>query len=342
LPLVLFQLPYRGLDWLSYEFVLAQYYYTPTPEPTDGGSDKKEKQAPDAITSGQAKRAIDPETPDIAVWFPQNAVSQNVHLEIQQVNFEDLPGDTTALAQAIDQPFFFGAYIDGTGTTVKSFNESVVIFVKYNDDALGANTDETMLRMYLYNPAVDAWVKLCSRVDVHGNVAAGMLASPIPFEDVESSLLAISLDNTPPLEQVTDRQGATIISLPDSNFQFRVLPGTVDVGAHFEITQLPEVVNSGPITLLNQPIDVKLCSVDQEEEESSRQLTNLPKPIEVQFGVSNQAARLAGGSSNLTIAYLEDETDWVDVQDAGFRVTAGNNQVSIDTDEVGTFSLAAP
>jgi hypothetical protein len=116
----------------------------------------------------------------------------------------------------------------------------------------------------------------------------------------------------------------------------------VDVGAHFEITQLPEVVNSGPITLLNQPIDVKLCSVDQEEEESSRQLTNLPKPIEVQFGVSNQAARLAGGSSNLTIAYLEDETDWVDVQDAGFRVTAGNNQVSIDTDEVGTFSLAAP
>ena len=57
---------------------------------------------------------------------------------------------------------------------------------------------------------------------------------------------------------------------------------------------------------------------------------------------SRWLSALAGGPESLTIAHLENETDWVDVQDAGLRVTSGKNQLSVDTDELGTFSLAVP
>jgi hypothetical protein len=239
-------------------------------------------------------------------------------------------------------PFYFGAYVDGKGTAVKNFNESVIIFAKYNDTPIDSDSDETRLRMYIYNPAVDGWVKLCSRIDVHGNVVAGSLASPIPFKNTESSLLAVSIDSTMPLEQTVDSQGTTTIALPGSNFNFRVLPGTVEVGTHFEVTVLPEVLGSSPIALLNQPVDIKACALTYEDDENSRQLTGFPKPVLVEFGFTDRAATLVGGRENLTIAHLENETDWVDVQDAGLRVISDENQLSVDTDELGTFSLAAP
>jgi hypothetical protein len=194
---------------------------------------------------------------------------------------------------------------------------------------------EERLKLSIYDPDTESWVKLCCRVDAHGNVVSGALLAPKPLEESGNTLFAVIFDNTPGLEQAVDTQGKTTLSISESNFKLGVLAGTVEVGTHFEVTLLPDVPESDLFKLLPTPVDVKACRAD---DTSVTQITHFPKPMQVEFGVDARTLSRAGGWPNLTILGLQDRR-WVDLEESGWRVVRGDAAVAVDTGQLGTFSL---
>jgi hypothetical protein len=201
-------------------------------------------------------------------------------------------------------------------------------------------TQEQQLRLQMYNPATQSWVKLCSSVNIYTKRVSGVLASPIPIDTGENTLLAIAVDETPPLNQVVDAQGVTTLSIEGVNTRLHVLPGTVEPGAHFEITLQPGIPDSTPVKLLARPIDIKACHIDHIVNENSTQITQFPKPLGVEFDYDANILASAGGKANVTTVLLQNG-QWVNMEEFGYQVIREENKIRVDTDGLGTFSMAA-
>jgi hypothetical protein len=207
--------------------------------------------------------------------------------------------------------------------------------------ALLPPTQEQQLRLNMYNPTTQSWVKLCSSVNVHTKRISGVLASPIPIDSGGNTLLAVAVDDTPPLNQVVDNQGKTTISIEGVNTRLQVLPGTVEPGTHFEVTLLPALpANNNPAKLLDSPLDVKACKIDHMVNENSTELTHLPKPLGIEFDYDAETLAIAGGRNNVTTVLFQNG-QWVDMEEFGYQVLREQDKIIVDTDSLGTVGLAA-
>jgi hypothetical protein len=200
-------------------------------------------------------------------------------------------------------------------------------------------SDEERLRLSMYDPTTQAWVKLCSRVDPYANKVSAALLVPTPLEEGDNALFAVVLDDTPALEQVVDDQGTTTLFIPGDNLSIKVLAGTVKVGTHFEITRLPEVPESELYKLLPTPVNIKACQADYAMVNTIQQIRHFPKPMTVAFDIDANTLSRTGGRANLTIASLQDRR-WVDLEEFGFRVVRDDTTLAVDTGDLGTFGMA--
>jgi hypothetical protein len=199
-----------------------------------------------------------------------------------------------------------------------------------------SSTQEERLQLRMYDPHTGAWVKLCCQVDAHTDVVSGAILAPKPLEEGGNALFAVILDNTPGLEQTVNAQGKTTLSIPGGNFRLGVLAGTVEVDTYFVITPLPDVPQSQRFKLLPSPVDIKACFAD---EEIVTQITEFPKPMQVEFEVDASTLSRAGGWANLTIFRLQDH-EWNDLDESSrWGVVRGDAAVAADTSQLGTFSL---
>ena len=194
-------------------------------------------------------------------------------------------------------------------------------------------------QLSMYDPNTQAWIKLCGRVDPYDNTVSGAVIFPTALKVGGNALLAVTIDNTPALEQSVDGLGNTTLSLPGSNFSFDVLAGTVEVGTHFEVTPLLNAPNSTSFKLLPTPVDVKACQADYSTARKVRQITQFSKPIEVMFYYDANTLARAGGKNNLTIVSFQNR-QWSDLEEFGSRVVRGDNTIAVDSSNLGTFSMA--
>jgi hypothetical protein len=192
----------------------------------------------------------------------------------------------------------------------------------------------------MYDPAALAWIKLCNRVDSHTNRVAAALLVPTPLEEGGNALLALTVDDTPALEQAVDAQGRTTLSMPGTNFRLGVPAGAVEVSTYFEVTHLPEAPGSGTFKLLPTPVDVKACQAGYNTTcDQVCQLNQFPKPMQVAFDVDADIQSRAGGRANLTIVGLRDG-QWADLEEYGYSLVRGDTAISVDSSQLGTFSSA--
>jgi hypothetical protein len=200
-------------------------------------------------------------------------------------------------------------------------------------------SDEGNLRLSMYDPDAQAWIKLCSRVDSYANKVSAALLLPTPLEEGGNALFAMIPDDTPALEQSVDNQGNTTLSIPGGNLRLEVKAGTVEVGTHFEMTLLTGAPDSDLFKLLPTPVDIKACQADYESFNRIRQITQFPMLMNVEFGYDTGTSVRAGGKGNLTIVSLQ-ERQWIDTEEFGSRVVRGVKSISVGTGDLGTFGLA--
>jgi hypothetical protein len=279
---------------------------------------------------------------NVSLWIPKDSVREPFLATADYIAKEDLPKGISYPLNAVGQAFTLGLWV-GDGMTLRRFTPSIVVSVKYTDDDIppAALDDEDRLHLLMYNPTTQSWVKLCGSVDIHENFVSAALSFATPLDGKGSSLMALAIDNTPPLEQVVDKQGTTTISLRGSNLDFQVLFETVEVGSHFEITILPTVVKSGIVKLFSRPIDIKGCRVDHDNPtQNNRELTVYPKPLKLSFNYDSDTLSRAGGKTGLTIVNLQNG-QWIDEEALGSRVVRGDDTITVDTTSLGTFGMAA-
>lgn len=335
---------------------------------TIGEEEECPSQPPDQVEPGQGRDGVfDPKAPGIRIDFPPGAVSVPVevrayYLDELPLNVPPPPGGTVGL------PFFLSVWERGKGRPVNGFDPSLTITAKTggvkdapipeSSHSFGARAcarchgeqiapvprtavpeAQTELRLSMYDPATQSWVKLCSRADAYAGTVSGALASPTPFEESDNALFAVTLDDTPALDQAVDDQGNTTLFIPGSNFSFDVPAGTVEIGTHFEVTLLSEAPGDGPFKLLPAPVDLKACQVGYTKDGDLRQITHFSKPLKVGFEFDANTLSRAGGRANLTIVSLQDR-QWVDLEEFGYRVVRGENRLTVDADSLGAFSLA--
>ncbi len=279
---------------------------------------------------------------DITIWFPENSVNVPVLATADYLPEENLPEGISYPPEIVGQALTFGLW-GGEGSTLNQFDPSIVINVSYQDSDLplsASDEDEEKLQLFMYNPGTQSWHKLCSSVNIYENVVSAALAQATPFEENGSSLLAVAIDPTPPLDQVVNDQGTTTITLSGSDLGFQVLVDTVEVGSHFAVTVLPSVPDSGSVKLLSQPVDIKGCRIDHNLPfQNNRQLTMYNKPLQVGFNYDPDTLSRAGGAANLTIVNLQD-FNWIDTEEIGSRVERDNGTIAVHTSNLGVFSMA--
>ena len=279
---------------------------------------------------------------DISIWLPEGSVNQEFVARADYIAEEDLPDGITYPSNIVGQAFTFGLW-GGDSATLTNFDPSIVVSVRYNDDDLPAvaGEDEELMHLLMYDPTTEAWLKLCSSVDIHENAVFAALRSPTPVDGKGSSLMAVAVDDTPPLDQDVDRNGSTEISLKGSDLGFRVAVDTVEVGTHFAVTVLPSQAGGRTVKLFSAPVDIKGCQIDHDNPgQNSLQLTVFPKALRVGFNYDADTLSRAGGPSNLTIVNTRNAR-WLDLEEVGSRVFRRDEAISVDTRQLGTFGLAA-
>lgn len=279
---------------------------------------------------------------DVSVWLPTGSVAGTVTATANYVAEKDLPNRIKYPTGTVGQAFTFAVW-DGDGNSVSQFSPSAVIAASYQDDDIppSVRSEEVSLHLHMYNSTTKSWNKLCSSVDIHENVIYAALSSSTPLEENGSNLMAIAIDETPPLEQSLNDQGVTTITLKKSNFRLEVESYILESGSHFVVTILPNTSTRSEVKLLSNPIDIKACKVDPDiPEQNNREITNFFKPLTVGFDIDSDTTSRAGGRSNLTIANLQKD-EWIDMEEVGARVTRGSDTITVDTRSLGTFGLGA-
>jgi hypothetical protein len=278
---------------------------------------------------------------NVTLWFPEGAVNTDVLATADYLAEKDLPATISFPPNIVGLVITFGLWTEGV--TLRQFSPSIVVNVRYQDSELlpALAAQEEQLNLYMYHPSTQSWIKLCSSVNIYENVVSAALSLATPYEENGGSLLAIAVDDMPALEQTVDAQGVTQITVKGSNLGFQVLPEAIETGSHFEVTALPNVLDSRAVKLLSEPVDIKLCRIDHTRPfQNSFQLTGFAKPLKVEFRYDPDTLARVGDKANLTLVNLQD-VEWIDVEATGSRVVRGDETIGVDTASLGTFGLAS-
>jgi hypothetical protein len=231
--------------------------------------------------------------------------------------------------------FFFAAWKRvGAGGAVHQFTQPIVISVPYQDSDL-LSAQEVKTRLWMYNPATRSWVKLGGEVDIFNNIVTGLLLSTTPLEENGNTLFTIAIDNMPELKQVVDSFGNTTLSIPGrDDFRFQVPPGAVEVGTHFEVTQIGYSPDSH---LLTPPVEIAAYYINHQPGNylDDRQIIELAKPIRIEFDITGTREE-----TDFTLVTLQNG-EWVDVASLGYPVIIEGGKVIVEVDKLGAFGLAA-
>lgn len=282
---------------------------------------------------------------NVYVWLPDDTVELPAIITADYQAPEDLPQGLSYPPASVGFAFSFGLW-KGENVSVSQFEPSMILNVTYQDAEVElAGVNEESLALLMYNPATRAWVKTCSSVDIYLNTVSAALSQLTPFPEgggnlAGSNLLVIAADPGPSLVQ-QNFGGATNLALPNSNLRLQVLPQTLDAGAHFQVTPLPNIAGSQALRLLARPADIKICLIDHTNPtQNSRQVMGLNQALTVSFDYDPATLSRAGGRANLTLANLRGAR-WIDLEELGLRVVRDSNDITVDTREPGTFGLAA-
>jgi|GEM_PF-1855042 len=326
------------------------------PPDGDSGGEKgpppvNEKGEVDPGKGGEDMPVRDPETPAFTVIFPKGAIHDPVEIKFFSSGLPQgilLPPNAVSVPDrivptSINSPYFFFAAWKriGEGGAIRQFDHSILIQAPYED--LGFTpAQEAKVRIWMYNPATQSWMKLGGRADIFSNVVTGLLSSTTPLEENGNTLFTLAIDDTPPLVQTIDKFGETTLSIQDRNdFRFQVLPGTVAVGTHFEVTSNKHIPDAASFQLLAKPVDIKAYHINHHQNNytGDRQITDFSKPVKIRFDYEPDTVAKVGPKPNLTIVMLQNG-QWVDVEDLGYKVIREAHEVRVETDKLGTFSLA--
>jgi hypothetical protein len=294
----------------------------------------------------------DPDTPGLVVFFPWGSAHEPLKIRFFNSGLpqniappSNVSGATspTVMPNGMNTPyFFFGAWRTlGLGGAVYQFDHSIMIQAPYQAGGLNL-TQESQLRLWMYDPTIRSWIKLGGRVDIFNNIVTGLISSLTPFEPGGNTLFVLFIDDSPPVQQTVDEFGATTLWLSDrDDFRFHVLPGTVEAGSHFEVMSLPYIPESDTFQLLTRPIGLKAYFIDRQNPAGTDdyQITEFSKPVSIEFDYTPEMLAGAGDPSNLTIVTLRNG-QWVDVETLGYQVSRTGDKITVDTSELGIFSVA--
>ncbi|MCB0214180.1 MAG: hypothetical protein KDJ52_32880 [Anaerolineae bacterium] len=292
----------------------------------------------------------DPETPGFFVFFFNEAIDEAVRVKIFS---SGIPQDVPALSNPVSIPdsvvptssnspyFFFAVWRQAVeGGVITHFKQPILINAPYQDFNLSGD-QEARIRIWMYNPATQSWVKLGGQVDIFNNVVTGMLTSMTPYYENGSTLFALGFDDVPPLNQTVDEFGTTTISTAlRDDFTLFVPAGSVEVGSHFEITPFSGVPTNDAFEFIGKPIyiaayHVNYAAFSLPEKYAMSQFT---KPVTIKFNpdeLQNQSL----DPDTITIVMFVDG-QWVDVEDLGYTVTRDETGISVEANVLGIFSLA--
>lgn len=246
-------------------------------------------------------------------------------------------GSRASFEPNINSLFASGVWIqggvDGKGTAMQEFNRTILITTKYDGSQIAP---EAKIYMYMYNPQIGGWVKLCTLVDRTTQQISGLVSRMMPYEPGGNSLFAIGVDNTGTLEQTVDpATGDTHITLPDlPEVMLRVPAGTVAVGDNLEITPLIERDSS-------IVIDYKVCHLDHFDQKESEEVIAFEKSVTIEFELDTS---LPVGASP-SVLY---QSQWFDAErlqttanllgsQAVYSYAPGQNQIVARTPSTGAY-----
>jgi hypothetical protein len=276
----------------------------------------------------------------INVFFPLNSVKEPAKVTSYFVAEEDLPRGIKYPPFTVGQAFNLGIW-RGEGESIEEFLPSVVINAEYQDEDLPSSDplDEDTIQLFMYDPTTRSWNKLCSSVDIYENIVSAALSYPTPYEEKGSSLFAIALDKTPPLDQDVDGEGTTTLTLEGTDLRLQVVRDEIELGSHFVVTPLSRSAGGRSVKLFSEAVDVKACRVDHKNPtRNNQQLYSFYRVPTVGFDYDADTLARAGGRDNLTIVNLK-SGDWVDMEEFGSRVRRGSQTIAVDSGSLGTFGL---
>lgn len=281
----------------------------------------------------------------VSVWVPEGALPEPESLlaTADYLPVSDLPPSISLPPGTVGNPITFGIWQDNS-QIYTNFNPSIIINIQYEDEAVPSDVldEEQSLHLFMYHLNLQAWVKLCTNVQINENVLSAALARVVPAEEQGSMLLAIAPDNSPPLMQEVDGSGTTQIMPANSDLRFQVQSASVPDGTHFIMTVLPRSPVAGSLQLLPDPVDIKACHVDHTNptQNTVEMTTFFFKPPQVAFSFDADTLSQAGRTTNLTVAGFFNNQNWIDLEAFGSRLVRERRGVSVDTPVLGTFSLA--
>ncbi|MCB0191745.1 MAG: hypothetical protein KDJ65_07365 [Anaerolineae bacterium] len=282
---------------------------------------------------------------EVSVWVPEGALLEPEKLLVtaDYLPQENLPVGITLPAGTVGSPITFGIW-QGESQVYTNFNPSLVINIRYNEEdvPLDVLDVEQSLHLFMYHPDLQTWVKLCTNAQIDENLISAALARVVPAEEHGSVLLAIAPDFSSSLTQDVIGDGLTEITPPNSDLHFQVQSASVPEGTHFVMTVLPSSPATGPLQILSNPVDIKACYVnhDNPTQQTVEMTTFFFEPPQVTFSFDADTLSRAGRTTNLTVAGLFNNQDWIDLEAFGSRIVRERRGVAVETPVLGTFSLA--
>ncbi|MCB0171445.1 MAG: hypothetical protein KDJ97_12910 [Anaerolineae bacterium] len=315
----------------------------------DGPPPANEKGEVDPENLNSNTPVRDPETPGFFIIFLDGTIDEAVQVKLFSTG---IPQKVPLLPHTLQIPsslvptsgnspyFFFAVWRRAVeGGAVTKFGQPILINAPYQD--LGLSGDqENRIRLWMYNPASQSWIKLGGQVDTFNNVVTGMVTSMTPWSENGNTLFALAFDDSPALTQDVDAFGTTTLASPlRDDFKLRVPAGSVEVGSHFEISPFPANPDSEPFELLGEPIHIDVYRINYSalSPEEKYHMASLSRPVTIEFDPSEYLNQ-AGDSSTLTIVTLIDGK-WVDVEELGYKVNRSEDSITVETTTLGIFAL---
>jgi hypothetical protein len=278
---------------------------------------------------------------DIAIWVPSASAVLPALITADYLPEANLPPGIKLPPGTIGTPFTFGLW-QGDGAIQHQFDPSIVLNLKYQDTNVEPDilAQENTLHLQMYDPTTQAWVKLCSSVDIHANNLSAALATAVSYQEEGASLLVLAIDTSPSFEQTVDGQGTTTLSLQRSDLRLQVPQLSVAEGDYFNMTLLPKLPRNSPVKLLSRAVDIKACQTSQPvPTQNSRQITSFATPLLVSFDYDSEVLSRVGSANNLTIVQLQ-RGEWVDVEAVRAKVIRTDQRITLEVTSLGTFGLA--
>jgi hypothetical protein len=241
--------------------------------------------------------------------------------------------------------FLFAAWKKTGDGSLTSFERAITINAPYDGQKASATgLPEEYVRLFMYNPAIQAWIPVGGDLDIYHDLISGLVANLSPFVDgpyAGQTLFSAAVIQPLRMEQAVESDGTTSF---DFGPILLVPPGTVKPGTHFEFGRLSDL----PVTnyvLVGDAYSFGAYFVNRAADAGATdmEIPEFSEPATLVFYVPEHVPDELEqpGESDLTIVTASPETGaWVDVEELGHRVTRIPDLLSVDIDSPGVFAVA--